>query len=183
MTQGQNLSATKAPRLVVFDLDFTLWDCGGTWCDCLRPPFRAGSRGEIKDSWGTQVTLYPDIVDILDALDAAGVPAAVASRTEEPAWAVELLELLGVHHRFAHHEIYPSEKTRHFGRLQADSGVAFEEMVFFDDERRNIVDVSALGVRCHLVSRGVDWDAFDRATGGGGAPVSSRGRGIRRRGG
>ena len=26
-------------ELVVFDLDFTLWDCGGTWCDCLSPPF------------------------------------------------------------------------------------------------------------------------------------------------
>jgi magnesium-dependent phosphatase 1 len=170
-----------APALVVFDLDFTLWDCGGTWCDCLRPPFHAGGRGEVKDGWGSEVTLYPDILEILDALDRAGVPAAVASRTQEPTWADELLRLLGVHHRFAHHEIYPTRKTRHFASLRSRSGVPFEEMVFFDDEHRNIVDVSALGVRCNLVSRGVDWDAFACATGG--RLVSSRGRGIRRPGG
>ena len=25
--------------LLVFDLDFTLWDAGGTWCDQTKPPF------------------------------------------------------------------------------------------------------------------------------------------------
>lgn len=27
-------------RLAVFDLDFTVWDAGGVWSDCLLPPFR-----------------------------------------------------------------------------------------------------------------------------------------------
>ncbi|MCB1124156.1 MAG: magnesium-dependent phosphatase-1, partial [Verrucomicrobiae bacterium] len=55
----------KQPAVIVFDLDFTLWDCGGTWCDCLWPPFRkAGSR--VLDAHDSHVRLYPDVQEILD---------------------------------------------------------------------------------------------------------------------
>ncbi|KAG6920754.1 magnesium dependent phosphatase 1, partial [Chelydra serpentina] len=33
----------------------------------------------------------------------------------------------------------------HFHRLQQDTGVPFAQMLFFDDEERNIRDVSKLG--------------------------------------
>ncbi|XP_072479566.1 magnesium-dependent phosphatase 1 isoform X2 [Notamacropus eugenii] len=33
-------------------------------------------------------------------------------------------------------------------RLQQKSGIPYSEMIFFDDEKRNIIDVSKLGVTC-----------------------------------
>nr|XP_048675735.1 magnesium-dependent phosphatase 1 isoform X4 [Caretta caretta] len=40
-------------------------------------------------------------------------------------------------------------------RLQQDTGVPFAQMLFFDDEERNIRDVSKLGVTCVLVPNGM----------------------------
>ena len=52
--------------LVVFDLDYTLWDAGGTWCDCLTPPFRrSGER--VLDRHESHVRLYEDVPEIMGA--------------------------------------------------------------------------------------------------------------------
>ncbi|TWU35115.1 HAD family hydrolase [Novipirellula artificiosorum] len=56
------------PKLIVFDLDFTLWDCAGTWCDCLARPFRVHA-GRILDRGGRRVTFYKDVPSILDFCD------------------------------------------------------------------------------------------------------------------
>ncbi|MHC4873266.1 MAG: magnesium-dependent phosphatase-1, partial [Planctomycetota bacterium] len=111
----------KLPELVVFDLDFTLWDCGGTWCDCLRPPF-ARKDGQVYDSYGYHVRLYDDVPEIITDFLAKGCRLALASRTERPRWAEQLIRLLDVEKHFHYKEIYPSEKTRHFRSLQNDSG-------------------------------------------------------------
>ena len=76
-------------------------------------------------------------------------------------WARELLDLLGIRNLFQYEEIYPGDKTAHFRALREQSGVPFSEMLFFDDERRNIDAVSALGVTCVHVTRGLDWCAFE----------------------
>jgi magnesium-dependent phosphatase 1 len=147
------------PSLIVFDLDFTLWDCGGTWCDCLRPPFaRSGNR--VSDANRALIRLYPDVPGLLQRLTAQGCSLAIASRTEQPRWAETLLDLLRIREVFAYQEIYPSDKQQHFQRLREASGVSFEEMLFFDDEFRNIRSVGSLGVTCLEVSRGVDEDLF-----------------------
>ncbi len=132
-------------QLCVFDLDFTIWDAGGTWCDHLQAPFRC-SDGVVMDRRGRVVTLYPDIPAILDQLDEMRVPIGIASRTYEPEWAESILRLLGIDDRFAYRAIYPSTKTQHFADLQRQSGIAYDEMLFFDDEHRNIRDVENLGV-------------------------------------
>ena len=85
---------------------------------------------------------------------------AIASRTEQPDWASELVELLAIHHRFAFAEIYPSSKLKHFASLRASSGLSHEGMVFFDDEMRNINEVSTLGVTSIHVPDGMTADLF-----------------------
>jgi magnesium-dependent phosphatase 1 len=85
---------------------------------------------------------------------------ALASRTEQPSWARELVEMLSIHHRFAFSEIYPSSKLRHFAALSESSGLPFASMVFFDDEIRNINEVSSLGVTCMHVADGITADLF-----------------------
>ncbi|TWT80162.1 Acid Phosphatase [Planctomycetes bacterium CA13] len=142
------------PKLIVFDLDFTLWDCDGTWCDCLSPPF--GLRGgKVTDRTGRMVRLYDDVAMILDECKRGRVPIAVASRTEQPRWAQMLLDLLEITNRFSFAEIYPTTKLKHFAALQESSGIPFEKMLFFDDEMRNISEVSQLGVTSIHVADGL----------------------------
>jgi magnesium-dependent phosphatase 1 len=150
-----------SPGLVVFDLDFTLWDCGGLWIDCTEPPFRLLDGGEIVDRRDRPFRLFADVVDILDELDGEGVPMAVASRTEQPSWAREILELMGIRERFAFEEIYPGSKITHFRELSRTSGSAYREMLFFDDEHRNIREVGGLGVRSIEVRNGLTRDSFE----------------------
>jgi len=45
-------------------------------------------------------------------------------------------------------EIYPGNKTTHFRRIRDASGIAYQDMLFFDNEMRNCRDVSKLGVTC-----------------------------------
>lgn len=158
------ITIPAALELVVFDLDYTLWDAGGTWCDCLSPPFRR-DRGRVLDRRGGHIRLYEDVPAIMDALDEAGVRMGLASRTHEPEWARELLDLLGVRSRFEIEEIYPGEKTAHFDQLQRKSGVALEQMLFFDDESRNIRAVGRMGVSCVEVRSGMSWEVFRRGLG------------------
>lgn len=51
-----------------------------------------------------------------------------------------------------------------FSRLKSKSGVDYEDMIFFDDEERNIRDVGGLGVLAvyapHGVSHALVRDAF-----------------------
>ncbi|XP_050773176.1 magnesium-dependent phosphatase 1 isoform X2 [Gopherus flavomarginatus] len=76
-------------------------------------------------------------------------------RTGETRGATQLLQLFGVHRFLRCVEIYPGGKSAHFHRLQQDTGVPFAQMLFFDDEERNIRDVSKLGVTCVLVPDGM----------------------------
>jgi magnesium-dependent phosphatase 1 len=55
---------------------------------------------------------------------------------------------------FTHLQIYPGSKIRHFEKLRKDTGLAYEEMLFFDDEARNR-DTERLGVVMWLVRDGV----------------------------
>lgn len=143
------------PLCLVFDLDFTLWDCGGVWCDHSQPPYTCHADGRICDSSGAAMTLYPAVLDILADLQRREVVLAVASRTGQAAWAHELLQLHGIDHYFAQVEMYTTSKTRHLAALRDGLGIDYERMAFFDDEERNIRDVGALGVHCTHVTSGI----------------------------
>jgi len=149
------------PGLIAFDLDFTLWDCDGLWVDSTSYPFQKREDGSIVDSDGRNFRLYEDVPEILNEIDDLGIPMALASRTEQPAWAQNLLELMGIRERFAYEEIYPSSKTKHFSRIAAASGVELHQMWFFDDENRNIVEVGEMGVTCVEVRNGLTRAIFD----------------------
>ncbi len=149
-------------RLIVFDLDFTLWDAGGTWCDCCTPPF-SRRHGRVIDARGGCIDPYPDIPRILEFCEVQGYLMATASRTDQPSWAKRILDLLELRDRFAFEEIYPGSKTRHFHALQRQSGLDFEQMIFFDDEHRNIHEVGDLGVQAVHVPRGMTWRLFEQA--------------------
>lgn len=69
--------------LIVFDLDFTLWDCGGTWCDHTSPPYTKQNE-LVYDADNIKIRLYPEVYSILEELHKQHVQIGVASRTNEP---------------------------------------------------------------------------------------------------
>ncbi|TID15367.1 magnesium-dependent phosphatase-1 [Venturia nashicola] len=165
------------PKLFVFDLDYTLWPF---WVDChVSPPIKATEGGaKVKDRYGEGFGFYDEVGVVLGGLRKRGIPIAIASRTEAPDLAREMLKLLRIPSPptsltttpptntassdsstkaidlFTHLQIYPGTKIRHFERLQAATQLPYEEMVFYDDEARNR-DTEKLGVVMWLVKDGV----------------------------
>lgn len=95
---------------------------------------------------------------------------ALASRTETPERAITLLNLLHIRPSegpakraidfFPFRQIFPADKRLHFAELHKASGIAYEDMLFFDDERQNR-NVESLGVVMRLVEDGVTFDEVD----------------------
>jgi magnesium-dependent phosphatase 1 len=108
---------------------------------------------------------------ILAAAQERSIPLALASRTHTPDRAQRLLKMLTVAQAggqrgkawdlFANRQIYPGDKRTHMKAIQKALGVAFEDMLFLDDEQRN-VNVEQLGVCFWLVEDGVTAHALDR---------------------
>ncbi len=140
--------------LFVFDLDFTLWDCDGTWCDHTQPPY-CKKEEIVVDARNRIIEIYPDIRFILELLQHQNVTMAVASRTSQPTWAADLLNLFEIEHFFSYKEIYPGSKIQHFMKLHKTTGIPYSEMYFFDDELRNIEEVGSLGVQCVWIEDGL----------------------------
>ena len=139
----------------VFDLDFTLWDAGGGWCDTTNPPY-AWEDGKLLDSSGDWIRLYDDVTNILEELKTRDKIVVTASRTYRPDWAQDLLHLFDIDKYFDLKEIYPSSKIQHFNKIHKHFRIPYSEMVFFDDEYRNIEEVSQLGVQAVFVKNGIN---------------------------
>lgn len=134
-------------------------------------------------SFGEAYTFYKDIPTILSSAKSLppsshpnnnnnnnkGILIAAASRTHAPDLATTLLKQLTIPpdskraiEYFDILQIFPGDKKQHFAKIQkASGGVAFEEMLFFDDEMRNR-NVEQLGVVMCLVSQGVTVAEVDR---------------------
>lgn len=138
-------AATLLPRLVVFDLDYTLWPF---YCECR--------------SKSDSPRLYPQARGILNALKEKEMKMALASRTPTPDIARVYLNKLGLTSFFVDMEIFPSwtHKTEHFKNIQRKTNIPFNSMLFFDDEDRNTQSVSRMGVSSVLVDNGVTIEAL-----------------------
>ncbi|KAJ3034934.1 Magnesium-dependent phosphatase 1 [Rhizophlyctis rosea] len=158
---------THMPQLICFDLDYTIW------------PLTQGFS--VADRSGNKVSIYSDLPAIFRYLKERHpeIKLAIASRTHAPEYADVILDLLHVapaHFQppvgksrsttepnpvlhpplksfFDVFEIYPSDKQAHFKSIHKKTSIPFENMLFFDDERRNIISVGKLGVTCVDVGR------------------------------
>ncbi|KAJ1387018.1 Magnesium-dependent phosphatase-1, eukaryotic/archaeal-type [Sesbania bispinosa] len=133
------------PRLVVFDLDYTLWPF---YCECR-------SKRDTP-------SLYPHAKGIMYALKHKGIDVAIASKSPTPDIATTFLDKLSIKSVFVAQEIFYSwtPKTDHFQRIHLGTGVPFNSMLFFDDDNKNIQAVSKMGVTSILVRDGVNLGAF-----------------------
>ncbi|XP_022689161.1 magnesium-dependent phosphatase 1-like [Varroa jacobsoni] len=160
-TSTMTAKSDERPKLVVFDLDYTLWPQHVD--TTVHPPLRKDKLGNVFDSYGQAVKPFPEVPTLLEYLRSEGYQIAAASRTDAPPVANELIKLLDWDHYFDYREIYPGCKKTHFMRFQKSSGITFTDMIFFDDEMRNIRDVSQLGVTAIYVrSEGMTRRLFDQ---------------------
>ncbi|KJZ77080.1 hypothetical protein HIM_03401 [Hirsutella minnesotensis 3608] len=168
------------PKLVVFDLDYTLWPF---WVDThVTPPIKPNAQhSAASDRTGEHLAFYDDVPSVLQLLPHAGGPEGVklgvASRTSAPSLARDLLQMLHLPQASdtdvearprraidvfdGGMEIYPGSKIRHFEKLQKRTGIPFEDMLFFDDESRNR-ETEKLGITMWLVRDGVTWGEIER---------------------
>lgn len=142
------------PRLFVFDLDGTLWRPEMYELDGGSPFRPAGDgSGEVVDSQGTQVRLLGVSRTVLAELGRSEVDiVAIASRTDEPSWAREVMDKTEVspgqsmRSCFDHEEIYKGTKFNHLTRLHQKTKIPFEDIIFYDNEYQNVHTVKRLGV-------------------------------------
>ncbi|CAL1125852.1 unnamed protein product [Cladocopium goreaui] len=170
------------PKLVVFDLDACCW-YPEMYMLRRGAPFRPTADPNVLQSSGKEaVRLLGNVRNIWKELHSderfAGTRVGVASRCDEPAWGRECLQKFMVQEGVSMWdvaedgqlvEIYKSSKQQHFKRLSEKTGIAFEDMLFFDDDPYNIQDVSRLGVTCVETPEGVTKEAWEE-----GAPMVRR---------
>lgn len=139
-------SLAVTPKIIILDIDYTLWPLHVD--THVTPPFKSDGNGGAIDHYGQQITLFKEVRWILTKLNELGIALAAASRTEDPPAARQLLHTLALDRHFGQLEIFPRKKFAHFKNIQEQSGIDYHDMLFFDDELRNIRDISQLGVTC-----------------------------------
>eukprot|EP00429_Kryptoperidinium_foliaceum_P009402 CAMPEP_0176007290 /NCGR_PEP_ID=MMETSP0120_2-20121206/3157_1 /TAXON_ID=160619 /ORGANISM="Kryptoperidinium foliaceum, Strain CCMP 1326" /LENGTH=203 /DNA_ID=CAMNT_0017340047 /DNA_START=122 /DNA_END=733 /DNA_ORIENTATION=- len=166
---------TARPKLVIFDLDGCLW----------RPemyelvhfmgnkgaPFRPSEhdRNVLLTVGNEPVQLLKDVREVMKELfldpQWKDVTVGISSRTDAPHWARELLTKFSVRHDSGEFvlddlfrgpvEISYESKVKHFRRISKDTGIAFEDMIFLDNEYGNCASVADLGVTVGYCPGGV----------------------------
>lgn len=137
-------------KLVVFDLDETLWSLSEGYCALMRPPWTR--RGDhVSDAGGLHLTLRPEARDTIDALEECGLLLSAASRST-PETAGEILKLLGLFERFSCPCFSWQDKDLSLRQilqdLEREKGILLDpsDVLFIDDWPSNIRDALKVGI-------------------------------------
>ncbi|VEN46348.1 unnamed protein product [Callosobruchus maculatus] len=120
----------------------------------IASPFTRDANGDVVDSSGTILQYYPDVPEVLADLHQRGYILGVASGCPDLAGCKQLLNLFGWDKYLSYVDIHPGHKFQHLEKIKKSSGVDFSEMLFFDDDQRNVRDISSMGVVSVLVPEG-----------------------------
>lgn len=169
----------RRPKMIVIDLDNTVWPDFSI--EATSPPYiflSAASSSPKADSNGagnggikllckdrftnlpTILILYPEILDVLLFCRAENMPLSICSRTSQPETVKAILQSLRVWDYFSFPQLFPARKTVHFRNLQSITGLQYSDMLFFDDEYKNIDICTSLGVSSCLVDRNSGLDGI-----------------------
>ena len=117
------LSAISKVKCVIWDLDRTAWD---------------GILGELE---ADQVSLRPEVLRTMLALDERGILQSVASKNDyDLAWSV--LQRLGVAHLFLYPQINWEPKSVNLQRIIQSLNIGVDSCVFIDDSPFERAEVS-----------------------------------------
>jgi magnesium-dependent phosphatase-1 len=151
-------------RLVILDLDLTLWDHRNV--TALVRPFRRIGDDAIEDQSGVRVTLFPGVRTLLDGLRERGLIVACAS-WNDPRPVEEIFDLLNLGHYFHHKKIEPHPHKQQtigalFGELAA-SGITLapDEVLYVDDRRIHLDAIREAVGPVRFLQYGVDIKGLD----------------------
>jgi len=156
---------TTLPKLLVFDLDNTLW---------TPELYQIRTNKNVTPQIGKEIRLFPGAQSIV--ADFVSNPSvwqntqfAIASRTDRIEWAEELLHKfeavpdVSLSHIFRVRQIFPGSKRKHFEELQNKLNIPYNEMIFFDDDAHlNLREIETMGVLCSHCPKGINVDLFRR---------------------
>lgn len=120
-TMLEDKPKTETIKLLVFDLDHTVWD--GTLLE-----------DEV-------VTLRPEIRKVLETLDSRGILMSIASRNE-PNVAMAKLKEFGLDHYFLHPEINWGAKSESLRTIVENLNIGMNTVAFIDDQHFERDEVS-----------------------------------------
>ncbi len=176
-SDDSTIEPRQSPKAILFDLDGCLWTpemyeivyfMGGQGA-----PFREDpkNKGRLLTVGNQPVQLLGDVRAVFDEIHREpkfyGVLIGVSSRTDEPDWARELLEKFKVSDKTSDGpirlidvlngpiEIAKDSKVEHFRRIHLETGIDYQDMVFFDNEYGNCEKVASLGVSVVYCPNGV----------------------------
>eukprot|EP01111_Echinosteliopsis_oligospora_P016365 TRINITY_DN6772_c0_g1_i1.p1 TRINITY_DN6772_c0_g1~~TRINITY_DN6772_c0_g1_i1.p1 ORF type:complete len:217 (-),score=38.33 TRINITY_DN6772_c0_g1_i1:111-761(-) len=180
------------PKIFVFDLDYTLWPfwIDTHVSPPLKPASSDPSvpNTYMIDACGSSFSFYDEVPGILYSARQKGISMGLASRTCAPDLAGIMLKSVvalppcttdednqekqpvKAWDFFTYREIYPGCKITHFNSIytatkkkESDGHqVAYEDMIFFDDEERNRDVEEEHGVTFVLVEDGLTRAEVDR---------------------
>ncbi len=146
-------------RLVILDLDLTLWDHRNV--TGLARPFQKNGDDAVVDQTGVRVSLFPGVRTLLEGLRERKVIVAVAS-WNEPDAVQEIFDLLDLNHYFDHKKVEPHpNKERLVAALFRDleaagRGVQPSEVLYVDDRRIHVDAIHATVGHIRFLQFGVD---------------------------
>lgn len=140
------------PKIVIFDLDHTLWPY---MAHKLKLPLYINSDGDPTDQNGVVLKLFPDVRTVLEWICAYDMSIAYASRSRKPLHVQALLDALDLEKYAVSKQLIIGTKEQHIRKIADETRFKFNEMLFFDDEQRNIDDLEPLGITCVHIEHGM----------------------------
>ena len=132
------------PKLIVFDLDNTLWTPELYTLRQISPNQFPTADVDVKLFESAKIVLE----ELYSAPQWKDTKFGVASRTNKGNWARSLLKQFTLPNSripldefFEYQEIYTGDKTRHFNSIHEQSRIAYEDMLFFDDAKDGSIEL------------------------------------------
>lgn len=149
--------------IFAFELDNTLWECGGERHDKLEAPFEKKSviGGLIKDKMGKRLYPYPEIKTILSQIKDSGYTIAFMATTGKPECTRQLMEITEIDH-FPDISIFNEDnKKDQINMLMAETGSTPGEILYFDSSRENTRQLKPMDINTFLIpDEGLTHDTF-----------------------
>ncbi|CEM11570.1 unnamed protein product [Vitrella brassicaformis CCMP3155] len=155
----QALMTAAGIRVVVCDIDSTLWDGNA---HLMQGTITRQSDLMIKDSRGRELVMFAETVRVLRVCQSVGFRLGVSSHCTKRNVGQRVMDTFGLTPFFEAKLVnidYREPKTTHISRIMKEAKVKSHEVLFFDDIQQNVNGaVKKLGIHgCH-VPEGISMD-------------------------
>jgi magnesium-dependent phosphatase-1 len=147
------------PKMVVLDLDFTLWPT--FFAEHTLPPYICLNEASPStvlciDRFTKKprmLSLFPEVLSTIQWCVDNQLQIGICSRSSNHEFAELILKSLGLWDLFQYPQIYSGRKTIHFRNLRACTQYEYSDFLFFDDDCKNIAICGDIGVNACLVDK------------------------------